>query len=95
MPMYLIPKGWKLVGQDTPLRNQISWVLFADVGGGKLNKVLPGERRDKFLAGVGGGLRIRLFNMSYIRLDWAKSIGDSPTPGSGPSNFYVTFQSEI
>jgi hemolysin activation/secretion protein len=95
MPLYLIPRGWKLAGQKMPLRNQISWALFADVGGGKIRKVSPGELEDKFLAGVGGGLRFSFFNGVYVKLDWAKSVADRPTSGSGPSNFYVTFQSEL
>jgi hemolysin activation/secretion protein len=93
-PMYIIPKTWKLAGQDTPLRQQIEPVFFVDVGGGELKKVLPGESRDKFLAGVGGGLRLN-FKLFSLRLDWAKAIGDKQTSGSGPSTFYFTFQSEI
>ena len=93
-PMYIIPKSWKLPGQDTPLRYQIEPVFFVDVGGGTLNKTLPGERNSKFLAAVGGGLRVK-FKYFSLRLDWAGSIGDKPTSGSGPSTFYFTFQSEI
>jgi hemolysin activation/secretion protein len=93
-PMYAIPKSWKLPGENTPLRYQIEPVIFADIGGGKLKKVLPGENKNKFLAGVGGGLRLR-FKFFSLRLDWAKAIGDNPTSGSGPSTFYFTFQSEI
>ena len=93
-PMYVIPKAWKLKGQEAPLRHQIEPVLFVDVGGGKLKKIMPGERKDKFLVGVGGGLRLR-FKLFSLRLDWAKAIGDKQTSGSGPSTFYFTFQSEI
>ena len=93
-PMYIIPKSWKLPGQDTPLRYQIEPVFFVDVGGGTLNKTLPGERNSKFLAAVGGGLRVK-FKYFSLRLDWAGNVGDKPTSGSGPSTFYFTFQSEI
>jgi hemolysin activation/secretion protein len=93
-PMYVIPKTWKLKGQDVPLRNQIEPVFFADVGGGKLKKILPGESKDKFLAGVGGGLRMN-FKSFAVRLEWAKAIGDKQTPGSGPATFYFTFQSQL
>ncbi len=93
-PMYIIPKTWKLPGQEIPLRHQIEPVFFVDVGGGKLKKILPGESKDKFLAGVGGGLRLH-FKLFSLRLDWAKAIGDKQTSGSGPSTFYFTFQSEI
>ena len=81
-------------GQELPLRYQIEPVFFVDVGGGKLNETLPGEREDKFLAGIGGGLRVN-FKYFSLRLDWAKSVGDKPTSGAGPSTFYFTFQSEV
>jgi hemolysin activation/secretion protein len=93
-PSYFIPAGWKLAGQDLPLRRQIEPVIFADVGAGRLKRVLPGEVDGKFLSGVGAGLR---FNFKYfsLRLDWAKAIGAKQTSGSGPSTFYFTFQSEV
>jgi len=93
-PFYAIPKNWKLKGQETPLRNQIEPVIFVDVGGGELKKVLPGEKKDKFLSGVGGGLRLH-FKFFSLRLDWAKAIGNKQTSGSGPSTFYFSFQSEL
>ncbi len=94
-PMYLIPKDYKLPRSQMPLRNQIEPVFFFDLGGGKLKKVITGEKHDKFLAGVGGGFRVRLNNKFFLRLEWAEHIGDRPTSGSGPSTFYLTFQSEI
>jgi hemolysin activation/secretion protein len=93
-PSYFIPETWKLKGQDMPLRRQIEPVLFVDLGGGKLKRTLTGERDDKFLAGVGAGIRLN-FKLFSLRLDWAKAIGDKQTSGSGPSTFYFTFQSEI
>jgi len=94
-PFYLMPKTWKLASSTTPLRNQIQPVIFADLGGGKLKKVASGEKDNKFLAGIGGGLRIYLFDKIYLRLDWAKRLGDRPASGSGPSTFYLRLQSEI
>jgi len=93
-PLYIIPETWKLAGQEMPLRRQIEPVLFVDLGGGKLKRTLSGERDDKFLAGVGAGVRLN-FKLFYLRLDWAKGVGDKQTSGSGPSTFYFTFQSEI
>lgn len=95
MPMYLIPKGWKLRGSDQPLRHQIEPVLFVDLGGGALKKVISGERKDKFLAGIGCGMRLHFNNSFSVRLDWAIPVGDRPISGSGPANFYLTFQSEL
>jgi hemolysin activation/secretion protein len=94
MPMYLIPKDWKLPKSDMPLRNQVEWVIFSDVGGGDIRKVASGENKHKFLAGVGGGLRLRLVKGSFLGLQWAKALGEKPVGGLGPSTFYFTFQLE-
>ncbi|MFH1692218.1 MAG: POTRA domain-containing protein [Candidatus Omnitrophota bacterium] len=93
-PMFLIPKTWTAPGSVSPLRDKIQGVVFVDMGGGHLKKVLPGERPNKFLASVGGGLRLRVVKNFYLRLDWAQRLGDRPTPGSGPSSFHITFQYE-
>lgn len=45
--------------------------------------------------GVGGGLRLRLLKNSYLRLDWAKRIGDDAASGAGPATFYLTLQWEM
>ena len=95
MPMYLIPKDWKLSNSGTPMRYLIEPVIFADVGGGRLKKVLPGETRDKFLSGVGGGFRFHFGRYASLNMQWATHTGDKPTSGCGPSTFYFTFQSEI
>jgi len=94
-PMYLFPKDWKLPRSDTPLRNQIEPCVFMDLGGGKLIKTLPGERKEKFLMGVGGGIRVRLYSKAFLKLEWAEAVGDNPISGAGPSTFYFTFQGEI
>lgn len=91
-PMYLFPQEWHIKGSDVNLRHQIEPVIFADVGGGRLIKALPGESKDKFLAGVGGGLRIHLKGSSYIKLEWADHVGKKPVRGSGPSTFNIVFQ---
>ncbi|MBI3602513.1 MAG: ShlB/FhaC/HecB family hemolysin secretion/activation protein [Candidatus Omnitrophica bacterium] len=93
-PSYVIPETWKLPGQEAPLRRQIQPVFFVDLGGGKLKETQSGETKDKFLAGIGGGLSMNFKSFS-LRLDWAKSIGDKQSSGSGPSTFYFTFRSEI
>jgi len=93
-PMYLIPKEWKLANSTTPLRNQIEPCIFTDIGAGKLLKTLPGERKVKFLAGVGGGFRVRIYN-SYLKFEWARDVGEAPVHGSGASTFYITYQGEL
>jgi len=93
-PCYLIPAKFKLPDQDVALRNQVLPVLFMDLGGGALRKPQPGELNNKFLMGLGGGLRMS-FKYCSIRLEWAGAVGDKPSSGNGPSTFYLAFQAEI
>lgn len=94
-PLYLMPESVKLPFADVPLRQQIQPIAFIDIGGGRLNKAQPYERRDKFLASFGGGIRIRLYKNVYCRFEWADPVGANPTQGSGPSNFHFSVQTEI
>ncbi|MDD5680211.1 MAG: ShlB/FhaC/HecB family hemolysin secretion/activation protein [Candidatus Omnitrophica bacterium] len=94
-PMYLIPESWKLPHADTPLRHQIEPVVFVDLGGGRLLKPAAGERRDKVLLGVGGGLKVRFNKNLFLNLLWADHIGNQPTDSMGESHFHMTFQFEI
>jgi len=94
LPMYLIPKDWKLQDSATLLRNRIEPILFADIGAGKLKKTLSGEKHEKFLAGIGAGVRLRLYKKSALILEWAKHVGDAPAGGNGPATFNFIFQAE-
>jgi len=94
-PMYPIPASWKLGNSPAPLQRQIQPVFFVDIGGGRNRKVLTGELKDKFLMGIGGGLRMNFNNNFNLRLEWAKRLGDDPQSGSGPSTFYFTLQCEV
>jgi hemolysin activation/secretion protein len=92
---YFFPKDWKLPHSQTPLRRMIEPVAFFDLGGGGLYATNSGERSRKFLAGAGGGLRLHFGNYFFIRLEWAKAIGNTPQGGNGPSTFYMMMQSEV
>lgn len=94
-PSMIIPKHLILARTNTPLRSIIENFLFFDVGGGKLKKAASSERDSKFLMGIGGGIRVRAYNAIFLKLEWAKALGDDPASGSGPSTFYMTLQSEI
>lgn len=95
-PMYIIPEHWKISKQNTPLRYQMQPVIFADCGGGKLKKVLEGEKYKQFLVGVGGGLQFNLDSGLSLRVEWASPIGgDKPFSGQGASTFNLIFASEF
>lgn len=94
-PCYIFPEELKLPYAKTPLRRQLQPIIFMDLGGGKLKKTAAGEKPIRFLMGAGGGLRFQFDKNLFLRLEWAARLGDRPTPGQGPSNFYVTVQCEI
>jgi hemolysin activation/secretion protein len=94
-PMYILPESLKLPYSDVPMKRQFEPVVFMDLGGGRLNKQLPLERRDKFLMGIGGGIRVRLYKNVFCRFEWAKAVGARPTGGAGPSSFNVSIQTEL
>ena len=91
---YFFPKNWKFPHTQMPLRRAIEPVAFFDMGGGGLYATNSGERSRKFLAGAGGGMRIHFGNNFFIRLEWAKAIGNAPQGGNGPSTFYLMMQTE-
>lgn len=93
-PMYLFPKEWKLPYSDTPMRNQVEPVLFMDLGAGWIENVVSGEHHNKFLMGLGGGLRIRIARNLFARFEWAERLGDKRADASGPSSFHVSIQCE-
>ncbi len=82
VPTYFFPKDWKLPWAKEPLREQIKGVAFFDFGGAGLHGALPGERANRFLAGTGGGVRMQLYHQIFARVEWATSIGSSPSNGS-------------
>lgn len=94
IPTYLFPKDWKLPFSKQPLRQQIQEVVFFDFGGGELDRPLAGEEEDKFLAGMGAGLRIHLFDRVYARLHWAGRLGSKSRDGSD-SQFYFGVSAEV
>lgn len=75
VPTYFFPKDWKLPRSSTPLREQIQGVVFFDFGGGALHRPMPGEDENRFLAGAGGGVRVRIHKNLFGRFEWAAPVG--------------------
>lgn len=94
-PNYLIPKDYKLPKSDTPLRQQIQPVIFMDLGGGYITQKMITERGYKYLMGLGGGLKISLYNKLSVRLEWAQAVGSPPTQNGGTSSFFLTANFEM
>ncbi len=94
IPTYFFPKDWKLPFSKNPLRNQINGVAFFDFGGGVLRNPLVGEEKDRSLAGIGGGLRVNLFDRVYARFQWAAPLASNPNNGAS-GVFYYGISAEV
>jgi hemolysin activation/secretion protein len=94
-PLYFIPDGFKVPFALIDLKQQLNPVVFMDIGGGKLKRVNDGERRDKFLLGIGAGFRVRLHDKVNFFVQWAQDLGDRPRSGAGSSEFNFIFQAQI
>jgi len=94
VPTYFFPKDWKLPYSKQPLREQIQGVAFFDFGGGALRGALTGEKHNRTLAGAGIGVRARLFDKVFARLQWATPTGADARNGD-ESVFYYGVTTEI
>ncbi|MFH0985929.1 MAG: ShlB/FhaC/HecB family hemolysin secretion/activation protein [Candidatus Omnitrophota bacterium] len=88
VPTYFFPKDWKLPYAQEPLREQVQGVTFFDFGGGALRKPMNGEKHSRTLAGTGLGVRIRLFDKIYARVQWATPTGSKASNGSESAFYY-------
>ena len=84
IPAFFIPRALRLPYSPKSLKDEVTGVLFVDYGlGGKRD-----EKKYRSLAGVGGGWRISLYDMAFVRLEWGIRIGDPPlTEGTDELRF--------
>ncbi|HRK61875.1 MAG TPA: ShlB/FhaC/HecB family hemolysin secretion/activation protein [Candidatus Omnitrophota bacterium] len=88
IPTYFFPKDWKLPYSKQPLREQIQGVAFFDFGGGELRAPRTGEKEGRTLAGAGIGVRMRLFDKVFARLQWATPTGSDARNGDDSVFYY-------
>lgn len=94
VPTYFFPKDWKLPYSSQPLYKQIRGVGFIDYGGGIVRAHRNGEDGSKFLAGIGGGVRIELLDHVYGRFQWGAPIGNKPSDGT-KGTFYFGVSADV
>ncbi|MFZ5801771.1 MAG: ShlB/FhaC/HecB family hemolysin secretion/activation protein [Candidatus Omnitrophota bacterium] len=94
VPSYFFPENWKLPYSSKNLRNQIQGTTFIDFGWGELRRPLAGETESRFLAGMGLGVRMHLFDRVYARVQWASPFGNGASNGSD-SAFYYGVSAEL
>lgn len=92
-PAFFIPEDLRLPYADKPLKEWITPVAFFDYGAG----MRYGETKYHFLSGVGGGVRISLYNQVSIRLEWGFPVADEPIAEADLCRFHfaLTFQDRL
>ncbi len=88
VPSYIFPPKWQLPYSSEPLYKQVQVVGFFDFGGGSLNRPLAAEDKRKHSAGLGGGLRIHLFDRVFARFQWAGRVGSKSSDGNNSVFYY-------
>jgi len=88
-PASFLPDHWRLPFAETTAEKQFELVFFADAGTATLKRPLAGEKKSHDLAGAGAGVRVRLAEKLYGRLEWAVPLGDRPLDGKDKA-FYFT-----
>lgn len=95
---FFIPKEIKLPYAANPLKDDVTGLLFFDYGNGfRRQRNKWSEHKHVNVASVGTGLRIKLFNQVFLRLEWGFPIWDNPASGSnhGRLHFSLDFEDRI
>ena len=95
IPALILPPNIKLPYAERPLKDELTGLVFFDYGYGTLR--FPAEnatRKSANLASVGAGLRCKLYNQAFLRLEWGFPIGDATEIEAGHSRFHISLDFE-
>jgi len=97
VPSFWIPEKVKLPYAPQPLRDSVTGVLFFDHAYGQRRGKMGTEKEQSTLAGLGAGIRVRLFNQATARFEWGFPIGDKPVSEVASSRFHfsITFEDQL
>jgi hemolysin activation/secretion protein len=95
VPAFCVPDKWKLPRDNQKLKDRLTGVVFYDYAYGYKRGDLAGETKQMTLIGVGPGLRIRVFDVAVLRLEWGFPIGDAPVTESEHSRFHFSLDFKI
>jgi hemolysin activation/secretion protein len=90
IPAFFIPENIKIPYDDRPLKDNITGVAFFDYGYGQKRGDRSTEQKDDSLAGLGVGVRLRVFKLGVIRLEWGFPVGDKPLTETAPGRFHIS-----
>ncbi len=95
IPVFFVPEEIDLPFTRRPLKGTVDLVAFFDHGFGKLRGPSGSEVKERHLMGVGGGIRVRVYQNLFARLEWAQAVGDHPLTDTGRGEFHFRLQTEI
>jgi hemolysin activation/secretion protein len=94
-PSFFFPRDWRLPYSKVSLREQIELVAFVDEGFGRLRGPSRTEAEKRHLLGIGGGLRVRLYEDLYLRTEWGYALGAYPLTDGHRLQFHFRVQYEL
>ncbi|MFC1675258.1 ShlB/FhaC/HecB family hemolysin secretion/activation protein [Candidatus Omnitrophota bacterium] len=97
IPSFFIPARWRMPFAGDSLREQTTALVFLDYGYGERRGALPTEEDRVNFLGAGAGLRIRLFNQVFLRLEWGIPVADGTITEANHVRFHfsVNFQENL
>ena len=90
IPAFFIPEDIRIPYDDRPLKDNVTGVAFFDYGYGQKRGDRSTEQKDDSLAGLGVGVRLRVFKLGVIRLEWGFPVGDKPLTETAPGRFHIS-----
>jgi hemolysin activation/secretion protein len=88
MPALFIPEIIKLPYEQRSVRDNTNALVFYDWGWGKRRFPVDGAKSTANLAGIGFGIRTRLYNQAFLRLEWGFPVHDKTRTEAGHSRFH-------
>lgn len=95
IPVYIIPKDFKLPGDQSNLRDRLHLLAFLDYGYGRVNDPSATDLHTRTLLGTGGGVEFRLQKYFSLRVEWGVPLADRPITESGSSQFHFRLKANI
>jgi hemolysin activation/secretion protein len=88
MPALFIPEAIKLPYEQNSVRDNTSALVFYDYAWGKRRFPVDGMKSTANLAGIGFGIRTRLYNQVFLRFEWGFPVHDKTRTEAGNSRFH-------
>lgn len=95
MPIYGLPRDWKIPGSNSPLYKDLQLAFFLDLGYGETRGATTQEVPGRLLVGLGPGLQYRFNNNLSARVDFGFAVGNDPRSESKRNAIHFRFQYEF